>query len=132
MQSEKVEVRIDRYIQDGQTINLDLQGHKTLYPESGKNGTLFVQVRIDEEADRWRKGNDIHTRHYVSLSNALEGCVIKVPTVHGAQEVKLPKNAKHSVLKVEGKGAKAILLDEDEMDDEEVDKIGDHVATLYT
>ena len=109
---------------------------KIWYPriwESGKNGTLFVQVRIDEEADRWRKGNDIHTRHYISLSNAIEGCVIKVPTVHGTQEIKLPKNAKHSVLKVEGKGAKAILLDEDEMeDDEEVDKIGDHVATLYT
>ena len=53
--------------------------------------------------------------------------------MHGTQEIKLPKNAKHSVLKVEGKGAKAILLDEDEMeDDEEVDKIGDHVATLYT
>ena len=47
-----------------------------MYPDKAKNGTLYARVRIVEETERWRVGNDVHSRHYVSLGDALEGCVI--------------------------------------------------------
>ena len=79
-----------------------------MHPEKGKDGTLVATVRIIEEIERWRQGNDIHTRHYVPLRDALQGCVISVPTVHGPQDIKLPQKAKESLLKLDGKGALGI------------------------
>jgi len=60
-----------------------------LYTEKGKNGTLFAIVRIVDEVDRWREGKNVHTKHYVSLSDAVKGCIFTVPTVHGSQLVKV-------------------------------------------
>ena len=122
LKPEKIRISIDRFIQDGQTINLDQRGHQTLYPEKGLNGSLFVIVRVREEIDRWRSGNDVHTRHYMSLSDALEGCLIQVPTVHGAKEVKIQRQVKHPIINIPDKGITS----------EYESQKGDHIVTVYT
>ena len=103
-------INIDRFVRNGQVVDNDLQGHKTLYPDKGKNGTLKCTVLVKDETERWRKGNNIHTNHYVSLSDALCGCVLTIPTVQGTQEIKLAQGAKSNIFKLEGKGAKTVAI----------------------
>ena len=68
---ETVQVFVSRFSTDGDRIELPLRGHMTLFPESGKNGTLIARVRIREEVERWREGINVRSRHYVSLSDAI-------------------------------------------------------------
>ena len=59
---EHVSVAIERFAGDGHLVELDLQGHRTLFGErGGKNGTLKATVRIVEEPERQQIGNDVHT-----------------------------------------------------------------------
>lgn len=88
---EKVTVVIDRFTQDGETIELPLQGHRTLYPDKGKNGSLKILVKVEKEKQRWRSGIDVHSKHYVPLSDALQGCKLNIDTVHGIEEVSINK-----------------------------------------
>lgn len=49
-----ISVPISRFSKDGDQLELDLQGHRTLQPSKGKNGTFIATVRVVEETDRWR------------------------------------------------------------------------------
>ena len=88
---ETVKIKLDRFTRDQETLKFDLLGDCTLYPEKGKNGCLCVKVSVIQEAERWRNGQDIYSRHYVTLSQALQGCKIKVPTVHGVHSIDLSR-----------------------------------------
>ena len=87
MEWNSVEVPIERFTSDGHTIKLEGQGHKSEYTGKGRDGNLVVTVRVYDEVDRWREGNDIHSRHVISLAEALEGCSIAVKTVHDMQDI---------------------------------------------
>lgn len=86
---EAVSVTFEQFTKDGSQIELALQGHKTLFSDKGKNGSLFATVRVVEETERWREGLNVHSSHFISLSDALAGCKISVPTVKGTQQVEL-------------------------------------------
>jgi hypothetical protein len=64
-------VRLDKFVKDGDLIELELQGHQTLYPSKGKNGKLTVKVNVSTESERWRAGNDVHTVHFITLGQML-------------------------------------------------------------
>ena len=98
---------MDRFARDGQVIELELQGHRTLYPDKGKNGKILATVRIVEESERWLVGNDVHSRHNVKLSDALRGCKIDVPTVYGVQQIEIKAASNESQLPIRGVGMKA-------------------------
>ena len=89
MSHDKIEITIERFTQDGECIEMPLQGHRTLFGDKGKNGSLFATVRIVEEIDRWRDGADVFTKHYVRMGDAIEGCSVSIPTIHGAMSVQL-------------------------------------------
>ena len=46
---------------DQSIITFELMGHRTLYQEKGKNGSLIIKVNVRGEMERWRKGNNIIT-----------------------------------------------------------------------
>ena len=73
---------VERFTSDGHKIKLSGEGNKSEYAGKGKAGDLEVTVRVYDEVDRWREGNDIHSRHLISLAEALEGSSITVKTVH--------------------------------------------------
>ena len=87
MKEETIELSIDRYTGDGDVLEMPLQGHRTLYPARGKNGTLKVVVMVNAELSRWRNGLNVHSNHFISLSDALKGCKVHIDTVHGEQEI---------------------------------------------
>ena len=62
-----------------------------------------MTVRIVEEFDRWREGNNVHTRHYVKLADAIEGCNISVPTIQGQVDFNIPSLSAVSYFTLPGK-----------------------------
>ena len=68
---------------------MEAEGHETLFPDKGKNGSLLAIVHVVEEADRWRSGTNIHSRHFITLGEAIEGCQLSIPTIHGASKLEL-------------------------------------------
>ena len=108
---------MDRFAKDGERIELPLQGHRTLFTDRGKNGSLFAVVRIVEEIDRWREGSDILSRHMISLSDAVQGCSVPIMTVHGSQSVTLKPRATQSRFVISDNGAATEKKQEDEEED---------------
>ena len=96
---------------------LEELGHETLNTIKGKHGKLVVNVSVIQNAERWRDGNNIFSKHYVTLGNALKGSLLKVHTVHGTDEmINLKPDIFDFVLK--GKGIK------------EGAQVGDHIACV--
>jgi DnaJ-class molecular chaperone len=97
------DVTIPAGINDGQVLRLKGQG---LPGSEGKLGDAYVHVSVRPHPGFKREGHDILTTLRVSLGEALNGASVRVATVDGAVEVKVPKGAiEGSKLRLRGKGA---------------------------
>lgn len=83
-----IEVDIPAGIDNGQQLRYESQG------EAGKNGgpygDLYISYRIKPSRDFERRGNTIYTTVPISFAQATLGDEIKVKTVHGEKELKIP------------------------------------------
>jgi DnaJ-class molecular chaperone len=97
-----LDITIPVGINDGQVLRLKGQG---LPGSDGKTGDAYVQVSVRPHPGFKREGNDILTTLPVSLGEALNGASVRVETVDGAVDVKVPKGAKEGTkLRLRGKG----------------------------
>ena len=124
MRQEDVTINLDRFTRDREQVIFDLLGHRTLNSDKGKNGLLKVIVHVVQEAERWRKGQDIFSQHYITLDQALKGCKVSVPTVHGSETVNLSQFDAHMKHIFEGKG----VLKTNIHSDDDSPKTGNHIA----
>lgn len=89
-------------INEGQVLRLKGQG---LAGSDGKTGDAYVQISIRPHPGFRREGNDILTTLPVSLGEALNGASVRIDTVDGPADVKVPKGAKEGTkLRLRGKG----------------------------
>ena len=83
-----IEVDIPAGIDNGQTLRYEAQG------EAGKNGgpygDLYISYRIKPSKEFERRGTTIYTTVPISFAQAALGDDIKVKTVHGEKELKIP------------------------------------------
>ncbi|GAA3626632.1 molecular chaperone DnaJ [Lactobacillus hamsteri] len=83
-----IEVDIPAGIDNGQQLRYEGQG------EAGKNGgpygDLYISYRIKPSKDFERRGNTIYTTVPISFAQATLGDEIKVKTVHGETDLKIP------------------------------------------
>ncbi len=92
LDGDRVRVKIPAGVDTGQTIRLP-----------GKKILLQLHVQADSRFDR--KGNDIYIDTPVSLSEALLGASIEVPTIDGSANVTLPPGTSSGQkLRLKGKG----------------------------
>ena len=57
------------------------EGHQTLYQKhNGLNGDLEVNIEINQNENLYREGNDIFTKHYITLGEAIRGVNVEVAT----------------------------------------------------
>jgi DnaJ-class molecular chaperone len=97
-----LDITLPAGINDGQVLRLKGQG---LPGSDGGMGDAYVQIAVRPHPDLKREGNDILTTLPVSLGEALNGASVRVETVDGAVEVKVPKGAKDGTkLRLRGKG----------------------------
>ena len=55
--------------------------------KKGEDGHLIIRFNVETDTTIRREGNNIISKHYVTLCEALLGCQITVNTVQGPEHV---------------------------------------------
>ncbi|MFH1264894.1 MAG: J domain-containing protein [Planctomycetota bacterium] len=101
--SGTVTVKIPPGIEDGKKIRLRGQGEPA--PAGGTPGDLLLTVRVAPHPCFQRRGNHLHVKMPVTLSEALLGAKIDLPTPRGAVSVRVPAGTSSGTkLRVKGHG----------------------------
>jgi DnaJ-class molecular chaperone len=88
---------------DGQILRLRGRGEPGL--GGGRTGDALVEIEVKPHRFFTREGDDIHLALPVSLSEAILGADVRVPSTTGAVSMKVPKGANTGrVLRLKGKG----------------------------
>lgn len=89
-----LDVAIPAGIESGQRLRL-----------KSPEGDTYLEIEIEPHALFTRKNNDIHIDVPVTLTEAVLGATITVPTIHGAVAVKVPRGSNSgATLRLKGKG----------------------------
>ena len=95
-------IKIPEGINHKQVLRLKGQG---LPGSDGKPGDAYVEISVRSHPGFKREGHDILSPLPVSLGEALNGASVRVETVNGPVDVKVPKGAKEGTkLRLRGKG----------------------------
>ncbi|MEO6688660.1 MAG: molecular chaperone DnaJ [Dokdonella sp.] len=100
-------IKIPAGVDNGDRIRLSGQG------EAGPSGTvpgdLYVEVRVREHAIFQRDGDDLHCEIPIRFAQAALGADLKVPTLDGEAEIKIPPETQTGKLfRLRGKGVKSV------------------------
>lgn len=102
-----VKVNIPAGIDSGQRITYHGEGHSGA--NGGENGSLVVQITVKPHKLFERNGSDVSLEVPISIVDAALGTTLKVPTLYGEQEVKVPEGTQSgTVFKLRGQGIKKI------------------------
>jgi DnaJ-class molecular chaperone len=102
--SSTIDVAIPPGMTEGRVLRLRGKGT----PGSGKGGSGDILIEVEIKPDRFfvRQGDDIYLELPVTLTEAVLGARIKVPTPTGAVTMAVPKGSNTgSTLRLRGKGA---------------------------
>jgi molecular chaperone DnaJ len=87
------EVDIPAGIEDGQRVRIAGAGHAGL--AGGRQGDLYVEVRIDPDERFTRQGTELIARAEVPVTTAIVGGEAFVPTVEGEVAIEVPAGTQH-------------------------------------
>lgn len=101
-----LDVRIPAGVEEGQILRLAGMGGPGL--GGGPPGDALVEIAFEPDPVFHREGNTIRTVVPVTLREAIAGAKVRVETLTGAVEVKIPKGSSSGrVLRLKGKGIPA-------------------------
>lgn len=105
MRDRIISVKIPAGIEDGTTLRLPGQGETGV--RGGKSGDLYVKVNVASHPRFKRDGLDLHCIIDVPFTKAALGGEIKVPTLYGNVNMKIPAGMQSGQkLRITGKGIK--------------------------
>lgn len=87
-QPETVEVRIPPGTQDGARLRVGGKGNAGI--GGGGTGDLYIVVHIDPHPFFERRGDDVHIKVPITVTEAALGAKIEVPTIDGQTLLKIP------------------------------------------
>jgi molecular chaperone DnaJ len=95
-------------VDNGTNIRLVNQGDAG--PKGGKPGHLFIRLTVPEDKVFKREGTHVHTHIPITISQAVLGGTVKVPTLSGEEvEIKIPSGTQPDEQRVlRGKGIPAV------------------------
>ena len=99
--TRKIKVKVPAGVDTGSHLRVRGEG------EAGPagNGDLYVIIEVQPHEVFQRHNNDILTEISVSLSKAILGSEIEVPTLHGKAKMKIPPGTQsHTVFRLKEKG----------------------------
>lgn len=100
-----IEVNIPPATGDGDSLRLKGQGMPG--DGGGPNGDAFVEVQVDPHPYFVRDDLDIRIDVPVTLSEAVLGAKVNIPTVHGTVSVAVPEGSSSGrILRLKGRGLK--------------------------
>lgn len=103
-QEESFTVTIPPGIEEGMALRIPGKGMASLEAGSA-SGDLFVVVRTWRDPRFERAGADLLRQHTISLTDAVLGTTLEVPTLDGSVSVTVPPGIQPGeVLRIRGKG----------------------------
>jgi len=100
---ENIKVSFPAGAETGASIRMNGKG----LPGKHGAGNLFLRVSVDEHPYFTRKGADIHTQGTLTYTQAILGSVVRIETLHGHIDLKIPKGTQYgAVFKASDQGAK--------------------------
>ncbi len=100
---KKLAVRIPKRIEDGGKIRLAGQGMPG--PHGGNYGDLIITVRVMQDEQFRREGNDIHTSVTISFKQAILGCKVNVKTLTKTVALTVPPGTQPGTkMRLKGQG----------------------------
>ena len=108
VEEEKVlSVKIPAGVDNGDRIRLSGEGEAG--PAGAPAGDLYVEIRVREHAIFQRDGDDLHCEVPIRFSQAALGDTIRVPTLGGEAEIKVPTETQTGkVFRLREKGVKSV------------------------
>jgi DnaJ-class molecular chaperone len=99
--AKTIDVSLPAGSKEGDKLRLRGQGAGP----KGHAGDAIIELHVTPHPVFERKGNDLHLEVPISLSEAVSGAAIEVPTLDGAVSVKVPRGANSgTTLRLKGKG----------------------------
>ncbi len=106
-EEQTVKITIPAGVEDG--MQLKVSGKGNAAPFDGVNGDLIVVISIEEDAQLFRDGKNLHFDHYISFSEAALGTSSEIPTITGKVKIKLEKGIQSGkILRLKGKGLPSV------------------------
>jgi len=101
---ENINITIPAGVDSGQIIKISGKGEAG--KRGGKAGDLFIQIKIKPHPIFQRRGDDLIILKDISLTQAVLGDKIKIPTLEGKEEfLNIPEGIEHGkILRVPSKG----------------------------
>ena len=108
VEEEKVlSVKIPSGVDNGDRIRLSGEGEAG--PAGAQAGDLYVEIRVREHAIFQRDGDDLHCEVPIRFSQAALGDTIRVPTLGGEAEIRVPTETQTGkVFRLREKGVKSV------------------------
>ena len=99
---KNVEVSVPAGISDGKQIRLRGQGFAQAH---GAPGDAIITIRVEKHPDLTPDGNDLRAEVSIPLDDAVLGGAVRVPTLDGAVELKIPpRTSGGRTFRLKGKG----------------------------
>lgn len=103
LQGSVIDLAIPAGVDDGQVLRV--KGKGAPGTGGGPAGDALVEIKVRPHPWFERRGADIHLSLPVTLTEAIKGAKVTVPTLHGAVAVTVPKRSSTgTVLRLKGKG----------------------------
>ena len=103
----EITVNVPAGIDNGQTITYAGEGNGGR--NGGERGSLVVEITVRPHKLFRRAGSDLQLEVPVTIAEAALGCTISVPTLKGAQELKIPEGTQSgTVFKLRNCGVKKL------------------------
>lgn len=108
VEEEKVlSVKVPAGVDTGDRIRLAGEGEAG--PSGSPPGDLYVEVRVRPHAIFQRDGDDLHCEVPVRISQAALGDIVRVPTLGGEAEIRVPAETQTGkVFRLRDKGVKSV------------------------
>ncbi|MCM8772248.1 MAG: molecular chaperone DnaJ [Candidatus Omnitrophica bacterium] len=94
--THKIKVKIPAGVEDG--VSLRLKGEGDVGPYGGERGDLYVTVFIEKDPFFERDGEDLYIEVPITVTQAVLGDEIEVPTLTGKVKVKIPPGTQNGTL----------------------------------
>tara|TARA_A100001011_G_scaffold242245_1_gene250259 strand:+ start:741 stop:1850 length:1110 start_codon:yes stop_codon:yes gene_type:complete len=102
-EEELTEISIPAGVSEGMQLKIRDKGNYA--PYNGGAGDLLVLIEEEDDSELIREGINIHYDLYISISDAILGCSIEIPTINGKAKIHIPSGVQGGkVLRLKSKG----------------------------
>ena len=103
LETQQISITLKRGVRDGQKIRIPEKGGKGM--NGGKNGDLFITIKLVRDPFIERIGDDLHVTVPVDMYTALLGGKVPVKTFHGVKNLNIKEETENgNTVRLKGLG----------------------------